>query len=620
MKKVILFIFLSFFVLNIFSTATNETQLKLNALNFTDDIFLYGVTSHIDFFYPLFYAKKISGGEFSLTYSFTQLVGPDSMYTVFVNDDPLYTFNFLEKEGNIRIKIPERYLETGSLLKISLGITLDYSICDNRRIDENALWFRITKETALSYSYESAQLNTISEFFSLYNPKSQYRVVFDSNADDLQAVAAIGEHLGFISKGFKNTVEISPATVSETNNIVLATDDLDHNIFVEDETLYLSPNVDVYNALKPMYYNYTPSSSITIMALGTKKRNNFITLERIGVTGDDMHVIYTSSRDHTFPLDMFGGVPKNAVLNLNFAVFDRLHTSGNTLNIFLNDYLLKAYNLNDMGKTMFSDLIEIPSDYFRTLNTLTFDMKNMMSDCDEFTVKVYPNSFISYSGSSPLKNPRINDFSSGIYGNTLYVVSEKDKTSAENLIQIAFEKGKTSTIENRASVFEIDEILETGFTFDDYDSIVFLINSEDINRVDKLLNLTESFTLKNIDDEILFSAASNGDYDIVRTFNYNELPAILFTHFGKGRLMIDEDFTEEIKKIPGNLGILTQNETFSFEIGEKNETFFIEAGAHTQQEELIKFWERYKFWIIMAIAALILILILVSYKKTSKGR
>jgi hypothetical protein len=317
---------------------------------------------------------------------------------------------------------------------------------------------------------------------------------------------------------------------------------------------------------------------------------------------------------------MFGGVPENAVLNLNFTVFDRLHASGNTLNIFLNGYLLKAYNLNNMEKTMLSDLIKIPSDYFRTFNTLTFNMKNMMSNCDEFTVKVYPNSFISYSGSTPLKDPRINNFPTGIYGNTLYVVSEKDKTLAENLIQITFEKGKASTFESRAFVFEIAEILETGFTFEDYDSIVFLINSEDVNRIDKFINLTESFTLKNTDDEILFSAISTGNYDIIRTFNYNELPAILFTHYGKGRLTIDEAFINEIKKIPGTLGILTQNETFSFEIGEKSETFFIEAGAHTQQEELIDFWERYKFWIIFVVAALILILILVSYKKTSKGR
>lgn len=620
MKKVVLFVFLSFFVLNIFSTATNKAQFKLDSLNYDDDIFLYGVNSHIDFFYPLFYAEKISDAEFSLSYSFTQLVGPNSMYTVFVDDKPLYTLNFLEKEGNIRIRLPQRYLESASLLKIGLAITLDYSICDNRRIDENALWFRIDKETELSYTYESAQLHTISEFFSRLNPRNRYNIVFDDKANNLQAVAAVAEHIGFISKGFKNTIEISSATVSETNNIVLATDELDRYIFAEDETLYLSPSFDVYNALKPMYYDYMPSSSITIMELGTKKRNNFISLERIGVAGDDMSVVYNSSRDYTFALDIFGGVPENAMLNFNFSVFDRLHSSGNTLNIFLNGYLLKAYNLNQMEKTMFSDLIEIPSDYFRAFNTLTFDMKNMMSDCDEFTVRVYPNSLISYSGISPLKNTSVNDFPAGIYGNTLYVVSEKNKTVAENLIQIAFEKGKASTAENRASVFEIDEILETGFTFEAYDSIVFLINSQDTNRVDKLLNLTESFTLKNIDNEILFSAVSNGDYDIVRTFNYNELPAILFTHYGKSRLIIDEDFVEEVKRIPGNLGILTQNETFSFEIGEKSETFFVEAGAYTQQEELIKFWERYKFWIIMAVAALILILLLVSYKKTSKGR
>jgi membrane-bound acyltransferase YfiQ involved in biofilm formation len=59
---------------------------------------------------------------------------------------------------------------------------------------------------------------------------------------------------------------------------------------------------------------------------------------------------------------------------------------------------------------------------------------------------------------------------------------------------------------------------------------------------------------------------------------------------------------------------------FSFVIGDKSETFFLEADEVTQHEKLLKFWEKYRLWIIIAIAAIILIIILISYVKTSRGR
>ena len=620
MKKISFIIIIDFFVLTLLVASPVRTEFDLEALNYTDDIYLNGVTSYMDLFYPVYSADNLSNAEFSLHYAFTQFVGLDSMYTIFVNDEPIHTFYFLDYEGAIRIKIPEHYLEPSSLLKITLAVTLDYSICDNKRIETNALWFRISRETTLSYEYELTSVNTIPEFFSIFNPKKTYNIVINDPLKNIQAIANIGEHLGYTGKALEQTPVTSFSTSLNVNNIILTDKEAEYAVTISHETLYLDPNADVYNSFKPLYYNYAPSSSLTVLELNGTKRENFVPLRSFGVTDSNINVVYSTIRSYNFGIDAFGGVPQNTELTLNFSVFNRLHSSGNTLAVFLNGYLLKSYNLNDLKKIMYTDVIKIPSDYFSAFNTLSFEMKNMMSDCDEFTIKLYPNSPIYFSGVMPLEKFKINDFPNSLYGNTLYVVSQKSKAFADNLLKIAFEKGKASVFPDRAYVFTTEEILDPKFDFEKYDSIVFLINSQEVSKIDKLLDLSDSFKLKNNNGEILFDASSNGDFNIVRVFEFEGLPAILFTHYGQNSLKIDKTFVSEIKRIPGNLGILTDHEMFSFVIGDKSETFFLEADEVTQHEKLLKFWEKYRLWIIIVIAAIILIIILISYVKTSRGR
>lgn len=620
MKKSVLVIGFYFFILSVCFGSSETAVFNLEDLNFNDDIYLYGVTSSADFFYPLYYADEISNAEFSLIYNFTQFVGLDSLYTVFINNEPVYTSFFNDYDGSIRIKIPDRYLQTASLLKITVTVILDYSICDNKKIDTKALWFRIDRNTTLAYDYEPVPVHTIPEFFSIYNPKKTYGILVEDVNEKLQAIVNIGEYLGYSGKSVKQRPVISDVATADINNIIMTEQLNAYAISVKEEILYIDPNADVYNSFNPLYYNYAPSSSLTVLELNTPERRNVVPLSSFGVTDSSINVVYGAIRTYDFGIDAFGGVPQDALLNLNFSVSDRIHDSGNTLSVYINGYLLESYHLNDLSKDLYTDSVRIPSSYFKAFNTLTFDMKNMMSNCDAFTVTIYPNSTINFSTVKALDNTTINDFPNNLYGNTLYVVSEKDELHALNLLQISFEKGKSSVFPDRGHVFTVEEVLENTFDFEKYDGIVFLLLSDDVEKVDELLNLSDSFTLKADDGSVLFSALSNGDFDIIHTFDYKGLPAILFTHYGKDSLQIDPSFISEIKRIPGNLGILTEHEVFSFEIGPKNDIFFLSAAEETENERLMTFWERYRLWIILALSAILLIILLVSYRKTSKGR
>ena len=615
MKKILFIIIIITFIFIGFGSEIQTISFDLAELYYDQDIISTGIDHNFDFFFPLVYSDQIQEGVFTFNYQITQISGPKTMYVVMVNDKPIQTDYLEQSKGQIIVPIPTELFESEALAKVTIHITLDYPVCDQSRVNRNALWVRLKKDSFLSYSYIKKEIDTIPLFLSSRNSERDYEMVYNGSFEQLKAYSSVAQYIGYLSKGIKRTFKVTASPTGQGNKIEM--NESSTTFSLSDKTLGISTAFDNWTALN--YINTVPASAITISyAQNDVSERHTLSLSQLGIQTFRTDVVFSNRMSYPLLLDAFGGVPEGADLKLNFSVFNRLRKEGFLLNVFLNDYLIKTIDLSKYGLDERGQVtIPIPSNYFAAYNTLTFEVLNQKSDCDEFSLMIYGDSTITFKNSKPYQNPYINEFPYSAYGKTLYVVSDYSIGTAQNLINLAFEKGRVSTIYEPPEVLMLNEWFNQESLGSNYDSLVFLIDSEAFYSLTQFIDLSDSFNILNNKDEVLFKATTTDQFDVVYSFNYEDMPAIVFSGYNQADVSITNAFFRQMSKAVSDFALLSESGVFSFEIGK--DQFSVES-EKTEEITPSSFWMKNRLWIVVLVVVIILFVLLSSYNKTSKGR
>jgi len=615
MKKMIFIMIMITFCFLSFGNEKRSLNYELSELYYSQDIISTGIDHSYDFFFPIVYSEQIQESAFTIFYEMTQISGPKTMYVLMVNGTPVQTGYLETNKGQMTIPFSSELFGSEALLRISLYITLDYPVCDQSRVNQNALWFRLKKNSYLTYSYVEKEIETIPVFLSSTNPNRHYELISDGTFNQLEAYLSLAQYMGYLSKGIKRSFTISPTSTALNNRIEINEDST--SFVLNEGTLSLPADFTEWGALN--YINTVPASEIMVSYNETKQTElQKLSFSQLGINTFRTDVVFSNRLSFPIVLDAFGGVPDNSYLDLNFSVFNRLRKDGFLLNVFINDYLLQSvdlsnYSFDERGLVN----ISIPSNYFSAYNTLTFEVLNQKSDCDEFSLIIYDDSTISFKDSKPYVDPYVNEFPYSIYGKTLYVVSEYSMRTAQNLINLAFEKGRVSTSYSSPQITSLSEFYKIDLEKVRYDSLVFFINSKDFYPLTEFIDLNDSFNILNDKNEILFKATTNDQFDVVYSFNYQTLPAVVFSGYNHSDVLINDAFFRKMSKAVSEFALLSESQVFSFETGK---SLFTVESEKTEELNQSSFWMKNRLWIVVLAVVIILFILLSSYNKTSKGR
>ena len=615
MKRVLVIIILTVICLLSFAEKFEQIRYDLGDIYYNKDIIGTGIDQMYDFYFPVVYADTVKDAQFKFFYEFTQISGPGAMYVLMVNEIPVITDYFEKRKGEINIAIPSDLLEINTIARITLHITLDYSVCDQLRLNKNALWFRLKKESFLQYSYTEKEIASIPLFLSPMNPAGKYELIVDEPQKQLQTVVAMAQYLGYLSGGLKRELEVRQSASGLNNSVLFK--ETQSTFSLTGKTLHLPEELDEQFIFD--YLSVVPSSSMTVTQINTKDDKTVSrTFSQLGINDFRTDIVYSNTINYPFTLDSFKGVPENAVLDLRFSAFNMIRSDGYRLNLFLNGNLIKSIELDKYAsQEQPSAVIKIPSEFFRAYNTLTFEMENQKSDCDEFSLIIHGDSRITYDSQSPYQKPYLNEFPYTAYSKTVYVVSDYSTETTRNLVNLAYEKGRVSTRFSPPAVMPLDDFLALDTSNISYNSVVFLIHPEDFYALTSVADLTDSFSFLDKNGDVLFKATPNDTFDVAYSFNYEQLPAIVFTRFGKQSTHIDQEFLQKMTRTVSDFGLFSEAGAFAFEIGSD------ELSIKSQGEEASStstFWEKNRLWIVILVVVIILFILLSSYKKTSKGR
>jgi len=615
MKRVVVIFVLSVTCLLIFGENFEQIQYDLTDIYYDQDIIATGIDQTYDFYFPTVNADAVKDAQFNFFYEFTQISGPRAMYVLMVNEIPVITDYFEEQKGEINISIPSDLLEFNTMARVTLHITLDYSICDQLRLNKNALWFRLKKESFFEYAYSEKEISTIPLFLSVMNPDRKFEMIVDDSQKQLQTVAAMAQYMGYLSSGLKRELEVRERSSGLNNAIIFK--DSQGTFSLTGKTLHLPEVLDDMSVLD---YLYTfPSSSVTVTQIDAKDDQTVSrTFAQLGINDFRSDIVYNNTVNYPITLDSFEGVPENAHLDLSFSAFNMIRSEGYRLNVFLNTNLIKSV---DLGKVSAHEesiaKIQIPPEYFRAYNTITFEMENQKSDCDEFSLIIHGDSKITYDTQSPYQNPYLNEFPYTAYSQTVYVVSDYSTETARNLVNLAYEKGRIATQYFPPAVMSLEEFLALDSKNLQYDSVVFLIEPGDFYSLTSVADLTDSFSFVDQNGDVLFKATLNDAFDVAYAFNYEALPAIVFTRFGQTNIHIDKELLQKMTRTVSDFALFSEAGAFAFEIG-SDELSIKSQGEEASLEST--FWEKNRLWIVVLLVVIVLFILLSSYKKTSKGR
>src|SRR6056297_99666 len=208
MKRVLVILILTVTCLFSFAENFEQIQYELTDIYYDQDIIGTGIDQSYDFYFPIVYTDSVKDAQFKFFYEFTQISGPDAMYILMVNEIPVITDYFEKRKGEINIAIPSDLLEINTIARITLHISLDYSVCDQLRLNKNALWFRLKKESFLQYSYSEKEIASIPLFLSPMKPGGKYELIVDEPQKQLQTVVAMAQYMGYLSGGLKRELEV----------------------------------------------------------------------------------------------------------------------------------------------------------------------------------------------------------------------------------------------------------------------------------------------------------------------------------------------------------------------------------------------------------------------------
>ncbi|MFW6263599.1 MAG: cellulose biosynthesis cyclic di-GMP-binding regulatory protein BcsB [Thermotogota bacterium] len=614
MKKAIVIIFLSITCVLTFGEGFEQIQYDLTDIYYDQDIIATGIDQRYDFYFPVVYADAVKETQFNFFYEFTQISGPRNMYVLMVNEIPVITDYFEERKGEINIMIPSDLLETNTMARITLHVTLDYSVCDQLRLNKNALWFRLKKESFFEYDYSEKEMTTIPLFLSVMNPDRKFEMIVDDSQKQLETVTAMAQYLGYLSSGLKRELEIRERA-SDLNNAILFKES-PGTFSLTGKTLHLPEAFDEQSVFDYLYA--IPASSVTVTQIDGKADKKLSrSFAQLGIDDFRADIVYNNAVSYPFTLDSFEGVPENALLDLRFSAFNMIRSEGYRLNLFLNSNLIKSVDLGkvrEQGKS--SAKIPIPSEYFNAYNTMTFEMENQKSDCDAFSLVIHGDSKISYDKQTPYQNPFLNEFPYTAYSQTIYVVSDYSTETARNLVNLAYEKGRVAERFSQSAFMSLDDFLALDSKTLQYDSVIFLIEPVDFFSLTGVADLTDSFSFLDKNGDVLFKATINDAFDVVYAFNYGALPAIVFTRLGQTKIKIDKDLFQKITRTVSDFALFSESGSFAFEIG--SDELSVQSVGEAMPEA--SFWETNRLWIVILAVVIILFILLFSYKKTSKGR
>ena len=618
MKRVFTLLLLMIIALTGFSVESEQKSMTLEDLYYNNGLMLSGINNSVDLFFPIPFSSALSDAVLELDYAFTQIAGPESKYSVYVDDEPLLSERFVNREGTIEVSIPDNRVQAGEMLKVSLHVALDYLECDSENTQREALWFRLFKESALSFQHVPEPAVTIPGFFSVFNPDREFVFRYDDwGKQEWEAFMGLSQYLGFLSKGLKRKVSVQKTELIDNPATPLIAISKGDSINLKGNRLTFSSTKATLKSFN--YLNLLSSASLTVLeAKNPPHGGGMLSLEKLGVSMDRSEYVDRGSRRVDFTPGVFGGIPVDAELIVKSGVFQLQEDQQVSLSIFLNDRLIKdqVFNYGDIQSLK----VKLPEAYFEAFNALYFEWKLFNSNCNSFGVSLFPDSGIHYTSVRGLTGARLNEFPAFLYADTLFVVSEKGYDEARAAGITAFRKGRSAASPGGMSIVTLEAFSNNESAYADYESFVFMLSPEDTAGIDPFLDLSAAFKILDTrTDEVLYSAKTEDEVALAHVFEYDDRPALLISSYKKKKnsTMDFQDMVSRFENLPTNFAVFGTGQPVGFNLGE---IYVVENANAEEPEEGRTFWERNSIWIITLVVFVLLLIIISSYRKTSAGR
>lgn len=662
-------ILLSALLLLAFSGAWSQTiQRTFEDMGYRDQS-IYGISGSITYFVKVKPDDDMDQSKLVLFIRPSQVLNPNtSTITISLKDAPVYTQRIIAStlDSLITITIPmnKKYLQPdGRFVKVKLVVKMSISdqICQD--IDNPAVWVNIRNSSYFSspkqssLAYQRSLKESIQEFTTISSSASPdlddvlaggilYSIIKQLNKEAIISTQHYGSNDSLINTlvvGLMNKLPESlrrqlPA-LSKGQGLIIALGSEGHQVMV-----VTANDVEGYKRAIAVLSNYNILNSTFSQKLivdnTTLKKNEgnllpqVLTLEQLGVPSALMEGVLALQTNYPFNLIDYNAIPKKLNLHLE-ALFSHLRENDRGfLNVYLNDNLVYTTSLQDL-KTFNND-IDLPTYLLTKVNSLVIEMRfhPSQSVCKDGFASFFgfinnKTSTITFSGEQttdfynffnypgefrkrPLKflvSPGVTQNVTGAVGELIYQINSASLLNAAMILPEIVSSDKTSLTDLRG-----------------YNAIALLERTDPYikNFTNIPIQFNRDFQLyKDLDGETSFSFNDFSGSGIAQIFRQANSTVLLISSLGDSTTK--DAFQSVIKSFGGQSSAIQSNVCISTSDGKSNFFFKLREDEKLvtyrgDKNNLLLFWETYKYFILVVILLLIVLSFFFVRKRVKKSQ
>lgn len=596
------------------SIVAEGKYIPLSKLGYYDDIYIEGSNPYFQIYFPVY--KTFISGKAVFNIEISPIAKEDSIISVKINDKIVKLLKLKEFGYIGKIEIPLQDFKNRKFVKISIegDIKVGRTICDD--INAKNIYIKINPYNSGFYVLKDTKERDIKTFFFDYS-KSFYIDKLDikslkffyyipsatnwikADVDILKDINIPKKIINSEDKGsFTQVEKLSKGFLLTTGN-----PDIVSNFILKSTLVSEINNSDVNQNQERLSKNV-----ITLKELGISN----LTLSGVGVLS--FYIPFNTAR--------LGGLPDKLQFNMfisNSAIDEHDRAF---LEVFVNDSLVKSYQLKDISTERKGLIIDIPKSLLGAgLNNILVKVSYYPSSdrcigaTPNITVSLDNNSYFKWS--ETIKNvSKVRDFLNMVNGKVAVVVDGKPVlNSASYLLEIL---GKINPNISKLDIYsKLSELSPSQ-----YDYIIMFLNNKTAQKVLNNRNVplrvdNKGFSIFNIQTgKQLFRLGSNESIGFMEVIDYEGKTTLVVSYINSPDMLkgIKLFNPVNINSLLGNLVLFNSNDYSIYNIGD-----YINI-EYVSEKGLFYYWNNYKVVIISILAGIVILFEIFVIRKLVKTK
>ena len=600
--------------LNMEQIVAEKEFIPLTKLGYYDDIYIEGSSPYFQVYFPVYNSFK--GGKAVFDIEISPIAKEDSVIAVRVNDKVVKLIKVKDFGYTGKIEIPIQNFKNRKYVKISLDgdIKVGLNICDT--INARNIYLKINPEKSGFYVLEDTTNRNIKSFFFDYT-KNFYVDKLDTKS--LKLFYYIPSATGWI----KSDVDVLKDTNTPKKIISISNTGGFAKVEKVSKGFLLTtgnPNIVSNFILKSAMFTEINGSEVNENQ--EKLNKNSITLKELGITNLNINGVGVLSFLIPFNTAKLGGIPDKLQFNMiiSHSAIDEHDRA--SLEVFVNDTLVKSYQIKEKSAGRKGLVIDIPKSMLAAgLNNIIvkFNYYPSSDRCigtvPKVNVSIDDSSYLKWGGVVK-KVSKVRDFLNMVNGKVAVVVEGKPVLiSASHLLETL---GKINPNITKLDVFTDLSQVSTS----KYDYIIMFLNNQTAQKVlnDKNVPLkidNKGFTIFNIQSgKKLFKLSSHQSVGIMEVIEYENKPALVVSYINSPKVLDGMKIFNpvNVNSLLGNLVLFNSEDYSVYNVGD-----YINV-EYVSEKGLLYYWNNYKILIISLLAGLVILFEIFVIKKLVKTK